>query len=291
MQTRMVAIDLDGTLIHSSGIVTERNLRALRSAKAAGLEVVIATGRRHSYAMRILRNLSLDAEDIVLSSNGTVARTVGARLLFRRSMPIATARQLCDVLHSFRDGLVLTFDLVTPGGEDTLGSLVLEEIEPLHNSIQAWIEANRPYIRRVSPLSAVLTGPDATPPIQAMLCGNMHRMAEAETLLRDALGEQIDIYRTEYPGKDLCIVDLMPQGCSKGSGLLRVAASHGITSDEIMTIGDNWNDVPMLQMAGRAVLMANAPDRLRQLAAHHGWEVGASHDDDGVAEAIESVLG
>ena len=291
MAIRMVAIDLDGTLIHSSGVVTERNLRALHAAKSAGLEVVIATGRRHSYAMRVLRHLSLHPGDVVLSSNGTVARRVSADLLFRESMSLDTARLLCATLDDYRDALVLTFDLVSRTGEDTLGALVLERLDSLHNSIRGWIEANASYIRRVVPIESVLAGSDAMPPIQAMLCGRMQQMGAAEQALRASdAGPLIDIYRTEYPGKDLCIVDLLPRGSSKGAGLLRLASERGIAAEEIMTIGDNWNDVPMLQIAGRAVLMRNAPDDLRTLAGSEGWEIGASHDEDGVADAIESVL-
>ncbi len=291
MPIRMVAIDLDGTLIHSSGIVTERNLQALHAAKSAGVQVVIATGRRHSYAMRVLQQLSMDASDIVLSSNGTVARRISADLIFRESMSLETARLLCRTLSAFRDALVLTFDLVTPNGEDTHGALVLERIDELHASIRAWIEANAAYIRRVVPIESILAGPEAMQPIQAMLCGTMDRMDMAEAALGTSpAGDLIDVYRTEYPGRDLCIVDLLPRGSSKGAGLLRLAEQQGILPGEIMTIGDNWNDVPMLRIAGRAVLMRNAPDDLLNMAEDEGWEIGASHDDDAVAEAIESAI-
>src|SRR5580658_2692358 len=92
---RMIAVDLDGTLLGADGRVSERNLAALKAAERAGIEVVVATGRRHSYAMRVLRGLGLREENGLISSNGTVTRTIGAKLLDRTLLPVETARRLC----------------------------------------------------------------------------------------------------------------------------------------------------------------------------------------------------
>jgi len=101
---------------------------------------------------------------------------------------------------------------------------------------------------------------------------------------------EVSLHRTEYPERDLSIVDILPAGCSKGSALLRLAEGRGVKAGEILAIGDNWNDVSMLEVAGRAVLMGNAPAGLKTMAAERGWVVGRRHDEDGVAEAIEAVL-
>jgi hydroxymethylpyrimidine pyrophosphatase-like HAD family hydrolase len=98
------------------------------------------------------------------------------------------------------------------------------------------------------------------------------------------------LHRTEYPHRDLCILDILPNGCSKASALLHLAEMRGFGADEILAVGDNWNDLPMLQMAGRCAVMANAPADLRALAAERGWQIAPSNDDDGVAKVIEAVL-
>jgi hydroxymethylpyrimidine pyrophosphatase-like HAD family hydrolase len=103
-------------------------------------------------------------------------------------------------------------------------------------------------------------------------------------------GAEVALHRTEYAERDLSILDILPAGCSKGSALLRLAERRGIGADEILAIGDNWNDVSMLEVAGGAVLMGNAPESLKATAAERGWMVGRRHDEDGVAEAIEAVL-
>ena len=107
-----------------------------------------------------------------------------------------------------------------------------------------------------------------------------------------AVGEQragglIALNRTEYLERDLSLLDILPAGCSKGAALLRLAASLGIDAAEMMAIGDNWNDLSMLEVAGHPVLMGNAPADLLARASAQGWHVTAPHDRDGVAEAIE----
>jgi hydroxymethylpyrimidine pyrophosphatase-like HAD family hydrolase len=96
--------------------------------------------------------------------------------------------------------------------------------------------------------------------------------------------------RTEYPERDLSILDILPAGCSKGAALTRLMAARGIKANELMAIGDNWNDLSMLEIAGRPVLMGNAPEDLLELAAAQGWHVGLTNLEDGVAEAVEAAL-
>lgn len=296
----MIAIDMDGTLLGADGHVSARNLAALESAREAGMEVVIATGRRHCYAMRQLRGLGMRDEDVLVSSNGTVTRTIGATLLERNLMQPETARWLCGHIDEFRNALVITFDNVGPDGEDARGALVVEDLEELNGSISKWMAANEPYIAHVVPVEKAL---ESDAPIQMMLCGTIERMRRAEARLLEHPGvsaegvnpqehtsAEVTLHRTEYPERNLSIVDILPAGCSKGAALLRLAARRGLKAEEILAIGDNWNDVSMLEMAGRKVLMGNAPDDLKETAAERGWTIGKRHDEDGVAEAIEAVL-
>ncbi|HEY4009025.1 MAG TPA: HAD family hydrolase [Acidobacteriaceae bacterium] len=295
---RLIAIDLDGTLLHSDGHVSERNLAAIREAEARGIEVAIATGRRHCYAMRVLRELDRPENAALISSNGTVIRTLGSELLHRSHMPLETARWLCEHTRDFRGTLVLTFDKVLANGEDERGSLVCERLEELNASITRWMEVNEPYVELIAPIERALE--DAAP-IQMMLCGPMDRMREAEAhLLTDrritnvegqcAPGIEVVLHRTEYAHRDLCILDILPAGCSKASALRHLAELRGFDAGNIFAIGDNWNDLPMLQMAGRCAVMANAPGELRALAAERGWIIAPSNDEDGVAVVIERAL-
>ena len=300
---RLIAIDIDGTLA-VDGRVSERNLAAIKAAERAGVSVVVATGRRHCYAMKVLRGLGLGEDDALISSNGTVTRTIGSRLLDRTLLPVETARWLCEHVDEFRDALVMTFDKVGPDGEDSRGALVVERLEELNASIGRWMAANEPYILHVDPLERAL---DGEAPIQIMLCGTVERMrrAEARLLEHPAISApsithtaqldgdvklEVALHRTEYAERNLSIVDILPAGCSKGAALLRLAAARGVAREEIVAIGDNWNDLSMLEVAGRAVLMGNAPEDLITLAGERGWTVAKRHDEDGVAGTIEAAL-
>jgi hydroxymethylpyrimidine pyrophosphatase-like HAD family hydrolase len=295
---RLIAVDMDGTLLHSHGHITPRNIAALRLAESAGVEVVVATGRRHSYAMRVLRELNLPQTNALISSNGTVIRTIGAKLIHRTNMPLPTARWLCEHVSDFRNTLVLTFDTIGPSGDDTRGALVCEYLDDLHASIGRWMDSNAPYIAHVPRLEDALL---ADPPIQVMLCGSIARMAEAEARLLEnpritpvgaasRPNAEITLHRTQYSDRDLSIVDILPAGCSKASALAHLAHLRGFTMDDVLAIGDNWNDVPMLEAAGSAILMANAPADLCQLARERHWTIAPANDDDGVAIAIEEAL-
>src|SRR5207302_1444823 len=124
-------------------------------------------------------------------------------------------------------------------------------------------------------------------PVQAMFCGTIKRMTSAETRLNDGtFADQISLLKTQYDHRDLCILDVLKHGCSKGSALARWAAHLGIPRSEVMAIGDNYNDIEMLKFAGFPVVMANAPDDLKR----NGWPVTLDNEACGVATAVEEIL-
>jgi hydroxymethylpyrimidine pyrophosphatase-like HAD family hydrolase len=304
----MIAVDMDGTLLGAEGRVSAANLAAVHAAEAAGVRVVVATGRRHCYAMRQLRGLGLPEDGVIVSSNGAVTRRVGcgSELVDRTLLSTETSLWLCGHLADYRNALVVTFDKVGADGEDERGALVVEHLEELHGSIDKWMTVNAPYILHVNPIEAALmdsAGRALDQPIQMMVCGTVERMRRAEARLLEhpgvsavgvnrplRAGTQVALSRTEYPERDLSIVDILPAGCGKGPALLRLAASWGIGAEEIMAIGDNWNDTSMLEVAGYPVLMENAPEELKAMAAERGWAMAGHHAADGVAVAIRGAV-
>ncbi len=283
MSIQLIAIDIDGTLMPSTGPrISPRNCAALQAAEAAGIEIVIATGRRQAYAMPLVAQVGLSEDSVMISSNGAVVRGFDGTLLDRRFLPVETARALCGLLRGYGT-TVFTFD------REGTGALVIENMPQLHARIDRWVEANRPYLLEVQPIERAFDGGEE--PIQGMVCGTVAQMIEAEKqlLLTDVAG-LIAMHRTEYAARNLSILDLLPPGCSKGAALHSLASIRGLERDQIMAIGDNLNDLEMLEYAGRAVVMANASDEILALARRRGWEITASNDDDGVALAVEEVL-
>jgi Cof subfamily protein (haloacid dehalogenase superfamily) len=282
---RLIAIDIDGTLLPSSGPprISKRNCEALLRAEAEGVHVVVATGRRQAYAIPVLELAGLSPETVMISSNGTVTRTFSGRRIDRWLLPVATARALCAELRLFGGTTVFTFDREGPG------ELVVDSLEALERNVDQWVEQNRPYIREVHPLELAFDTEDA--PVQGMVCGTVEQMRAAEASLNNSdFASLIETHRTEYPGRDLSILDILPPGCSKGSAIGRLAATLGIEREEIMAIGDNYNDVEMLKYAGQPVLMGNAPAELLARAKTAGWSIAATNDEDGVAHSILGAL-
>jgi hypothetical protein len=285
---RLLVCDLDGTLLNGKGILTEATTSALRQAIDGGVEVVFATGRRHSFAWHVLAPLGLDSETVLISSNGAITRTFAGRQIHRVGMPVATALLLCRQLDSFRNSLVFTFDRTGPG------ALAVENIDALRARLTRWVELNVHEIEMVLPLERAFDCGEE--PVQAMICGTLPMMRDALVVLEAATSEaehlrqSISIHRTEYAARDLSIVDLMSRGCSKGSALERLAIERDIQSAEIVAIGDNMNDTEMLAYAGHAVVMENSPAELLDIAASRGWMVAGGNENDGAAQAILRML-
>jgi Cof subfamily protein (haloacid dehalogenase superfamily) len=272
---RLLAIDIDGTLLNPQLQISETDLAALRRAQALGVEIILVTGRRHTFALPIAQQLGFDLW--LISSNGAVTRSLSGETFHRDLMPAEICRELCRAMQEFRGNTVLTFD------RETKGAIVLERMDELTASIQRWLEKNMEYIDFVIPVERALI----TDPVQAMFCGPIARMQQALTALElSGLRNQITVLRTEYPVRDLSIVDVLNQGCSKGHALERWANYRGIPREQVMAVGDNFNDVEMLAFAGRPFIMGNACEELRG----RGWPVTLSNDQSGIAAALEQVM-
>jgi Cof subfamily protein (haloacid dehalogenase superfamily) len=285
---RLIAVDIDGTLLPSSGApIGQRTCAALRAAEAHGLEIVIATGRRQAFAAPWIRSIGLRKNGVVISSNGAVTRRFDGALMERQFLPVEVARGLCGRMRGYGT-LVFTFDREGPAADGS-GALVIEDLKRSGGRLARWVEANRSQLTEITPIERAFDSGEA--PIQGMLCGSVRQMKEAQArLLAGELGSQVSMHRTEYAAKDLSILDLLPLGCSKGTALERLARERGLDRQAIMAIGDNFNDVEMLDYAGRGVLMANADGEMLAMADERGWEQTGSCDDDGVAQVIEPLL-
>jgi Cof subfamily protein (haloacid dehalogenase superfamily) len=278
---RLLALDIDGTLTDQNFQVSARNITALRAAHEAGVQVILATGRRHDYAMPIAREIGIPL--LLVSSNGALVRSSDGKTHYTNRLSCETARQLIGHMDEFRGHAVLTFD--RPANVPGNDSLILERADELNKSVSRWLEVNRPYIKFVAPLEDALSGED---PLQAMYCGRVERMEEAQKRLNQAAFRgKMTVLKTQYDYRDLCILDILSSECSKGHALRRWAEQHGIPREQVMAIGDNYNDLEMLEFAGVAVVMGNASEELKQ----NGWKVTASNAESGVAQAVEEILG
>jgi Cof subfamily protein (haloacid dehalogenase superfamily) len=280
---RLVAIDVDGTLLPAaSQAISQRTGQSLAAVQAAGVTVAIATGRRAAYTRPLIEGFGLRANTPLVTSNGTVTCTLGGEAIDSCHMTAEVARGICGVIRPFGT-MVFTFD--RPGR----GELVVEDLNLAHERIALWVEANRNAIEIVKPLELALE--DGSDPIQGMAAGSIERMRAAEKALKASeWAQECESVHTEYPARDLSILDLLPPGVSKGWALKRLAARLGVDRKETMAIGDNWNDVAMLEWAGQGIVMGNAAPELRTMAKMRGWKQAPSSDQDGVAVVLEGML-
>ena len=275
MPIRLVAIDIDGTLLDSRWQLPERNRRAIADAVARGVEVAIVTGRRHDFARPVFDRLGCAVTAI--TANGAMLRTADGATALRHLLPRETARTILQAAPEHRDGAGLIFD------REREGQVVVERIDWAHPSRRGYAERNREYLIEIEPLEAALTDD----PIQVFFNGGVGPMrALIDDLRARADAGSFTVATTQYEARDFAMVDVLAPGCTKGATLAEWARRRGYGRPEILAIGDNLNDLEMLEAAGFPVVMGNAvPELLAR-----GWTVTATADEAGVADAIERFV-
>jgi len=274
---RLVATDIDGTLLDSRWHLPDRNREAICAAVDAGVEVAIVTGRRYDFAKPVIDLLPRPVTAIV--SNGAIVRSSSGTTMLRHLLPREVARSVLEATRAFRDGAAIIFDRPRDG------QVVFERIDWSHSSRRGYAERNRAFIVEVDPLESALT----EDPIQVMFNGGVAPMRELVVLLRALpAAAAFEVAVTEYEDRDFSLVDVLSAGCTKGATLIEWAARRGYARAEVMALGDNLNDVEMLESAGLPVVMGNAVPALLD----RGWRVTGTNDEAGVAAAIDRfVLG
>jgi Cof subfamily protein (haloacid dehalogenase superfamily) len=271
-KVRLIALDIDGTLIDSSFAVPEENVRAIQAAIDQGIEVALVTGRRFDFALPIARALPSPLTMIV--NNGALVKSKDGTTHLRHLLPVATARAVLELMGDFRKDAAVVFD------RPRAAQVIYESIDwdsPRH---RAYFLRNREFMAEVSPLEDGLT----EDPIQVMFASGVEEMRQAEAVLRAApIHDSYSLAVTSYPSRDFGMVDIIKPNCSKGSTLAEWAELRGIKREEVMAIGDNFNDREMLEYAGVPIIMGNCVPELKCF----GWRQTLSNDDAGVAAAIQ----
>jgi Cof subfamily protein (haloacid dehalogenase superfamily) len=288
MPIRLLALDLDGTLLTSRGELSERNREAIAAARARGVRLALVTGRRFRDARPLALELGLDVP--LISHNGALtkhARTL--EIVAARLLPLEAAREVLRVGRENKADALISDD---PEGE---GLLLYDHLSDDNEALAKYIAWSRRInggdipeaVRRVPSLEDYLDHA----PVHITFSGNIARMNH----LGEALGRELDgnvkLLRTIYPKMDFALLDVLHPEVSKGVGIKAVAEEQGLRPEEVMAIGDNFNDLEMLQYAGTGVLMGNAEASLRKLLGDpFGCHTTATNDEDGVALAIERFI-
>lgn len=285
MPIRLLALDLDGTLLNARGEISVRNRHALEKARENGVRVAVVTGRRFRDSRPVALEMGLDIP--LIAHNG--ALTKHARTLETVSvlpLPLAEAKEALQI------GRDAGADALLSDDHEGLGVLVFDHLSGDNRAVHRYVawarqlhgdEEGQEAVLQVESLEQYMDHE----PVHLAFSGGCDQMDQLEALIHEQMGSRVKVLCTKYPHQDFTLLDVVNPAASKGAGVAAAAGELGISAEEIMAIGDNYNDLEMLLLAGTGVVMANAPPSLREIAGLHPT---ASNVDDGVALAIEQFI-
>jgi 5-amino-6-(5-phospho-D-ribitylamino)uracil phosphatase len=280
LMIRLLAIDIDGTLLDSRGRLPDAHRDAVVAAVERGVEVSLVTGRSFHFARPVAELLPVPLTLVV--NNGAVVKDREGVTTLRHVLPREVARRILAATRGHEEHVAIVFDRADVNDDR---QIVYERMDWTLPNRRGYFEKNRAFIAAAD---GSLEDALAEDPIQVMFNGSVGPMRDLIGLLTSLpIAPQFTVALTEYEARDFALVDVNGAGCSKGSTLARWVASRGWTPDEVMAVGDNLNDVEMLDFAGIAFVMGNASDALKA----RGYRLTASNDEDGLASAIRTVLG
>lgn len=267
---KLIAIDMDGTLLDSQKQLPEKNVLALHQAVAKGVQIVLCTGRPKSGVQPYFEELGLsqDASFAILDNGCTTYRTEDWSLLDYKSLSQQDIADLAATATDF-DGVDVTYF-------DSSHYFILGDEIPELVSYDAGLVFNTVTPTNIADLKA-----SPVPIFQGMFMGQPEALDAFEAAKGAELSQKFSMVRSQS-----YIYEAMPLGTTKASALKALTEHLGLTAEEVMAIGDAANDIEMLEYAGLSVAMGNASDEVKALAD----VVTADHDACGVAQAIERFV-
>lgn len=258
---RLIASDLDGTLLRSDGTLSGRTIQAIRAVEEAGVAFVFVTARPPRYIGAIAQSAGLTGAAVC--SNGAILYDIGGRaVLHRERLSAKIARELVEVLERTLPEIAFAVEHGQSVAYDGRFPIFQEDSDPRVDRIGAFLDDDL---------------------VKLLLHHPEHEAEVLADLVREAVGQRGQVNHSGGPR----IVEIAASGVSKATGLARLCQELQIDGSQVIAFGDMPNDLPMLHFAGRGVAVANAHPAV--LAAAD--EVTASNDEDGVAQRIEALLG
>ena len=275
---KLVAIDIDGTLTNSHGKITERTKETVHRAAQMGATIVVATGRRFFTAKP--RVLPLELPELLLAvHNGAILKRLNGEVICHQLLPRSIAQHVVEVAK----GLGLC-PIVFEGTQDRANIRVEDYGDRIDEWQRGYLQANQGCLEWVDDLTADLPA-DVIEVICVVPADTVHEIADT---FQAHLNGQVKPILVKINNGQRAFIGLSSAKAGKHQPLRYLAEEMGIDRSEIFAIGDNYNDLDMLQFAGLGVVMENADEALKGM----GFYVTASNDADGVAAALEKfVLG
>ncbi|MDQ3321894.1 MAG: Cof-type HAD-IIB family hydrolase [Acidobacteriota bacterium] len=282
---KLLALDLDGTLLDSRGKISETNKNAIKRAEEKGVLVTIATGRRFRDALPVGLELELNAP--LITHNGALLKYAQTLETVHVSIiPVGTTREILRVGKAFGGDALVSAE---PNGK---GVLLYDTVSKKNVPLQKYIAWSKRLhgadaesaVHHVENLGNIIGDVET---VHVSFSGTCAPMIDLQLILETELGATANILTTVYPHLDFTLIDILPPDASKGIGVEKLALINDLTAKNVMVMGDNFNDLEMLEYAGTPVLMGNAAPELLENENFHRT---LSNDENGVALAIERFI-
>ncbi|RMF27251.1 MAG: HAD family phosphatase [Chloroflexi bacterium] len=260
---RLLACDLDGTLIGDDYTISPRVREALQAAQAQGVHVTLATGRSFPSTLPFAQTLQIRTP-LICYQGGLIQHPLSGEVLYQATMDRAIAEEAIALAHERGWHLVLYV------GEEIYLEGLRRPLDFYHNLLGT-------RLRLVEDLRTALT----QDPVKFLFVAEEPQADEIERVLRRRFDRRIVIVRSHR-----LFVEGNPPGVSKGAALAHLAALLKVPQEAVMAIGDQGNDVTMLRWAGVGVAMGNASPEARAAA---DW-IAPPLEADGVAVAVERFV-
>lgn len=266
MTYKMIVLDLDDTLLQDDHSIAPRTKRALMDAQEAGVKVVLASGRPTFGMVDIAKELELEKYgSFILSFNGAkIINCQTGEELFSSTLPVETVQALYEISKA-EDVWIHTY----------MGNDIITE----ENNEYTEIEREITGMRIVEVESFVQTVQE--PVVKTLMVGHPDRLVSLEKKLQEQLAGQLSVMRSKP-----FFIEFTENGVDKGTSLHHLAQQLGIKQEEVIAIGDSYNDIAMIKYAGLGVAMGNAPDDIKEIANY----VTDTNKNDGVAKVVEEFI-
>ncbi len=276
LRYRLLAIDIDGTLVNSRDELTPATRDALARAAEAGIHVVLATGRRYSRTLHLVEPLKIDVP-LVTASGALVKDPIDHRTLYRAEFDRQVLCETLAVVDRCGYDPVLCADTYPQGFDFYHARAEVESPE-----LREYLKLN-PDCGRIWP-DLVANPPPGV--FSGFTIGGKAEMRELENELQRRLPGRLYTHVLRSPRYVGFMCEISPAGVTKWSGIRRLAADWGIDESSICAVGDDVNDIPMIRAAGLGVAMGNALPPVKAAADR----IAPGHDEDGLVEVVRWLL-
>lgn len=264
---KLLVLDIDGTLTNSKKKITPATLNALLTLQEEGIKVVLASGRPTAGIRALAKELKLDHYgSFILSYNG--AKIIDCKteeIIYQNVIPRQFIKRLYEAALKHKVGIIsYEEDCVIAG-------------TPMDPYIEKEAFINKIPVKEVNNFSEYITF-DVN---KCLMTGEGTYLATVEEKMKKEFGSELSIYRSEP-----FFLEIMPQHVDKAYSLGKLLDHLGLSKDEMICCGDGFNDMSMIQFAGLGVAMANAQDKVREVADY----ITLSNDEDGIVHVIDKFI-